>query len=145
MKDTSKLQCKTTVSVNREDMKALWSQKKCVAVISRDIVYRNTGCRVFNGVYKIGKIFAWKSTYPKEIIEIWELVYWVGVKKCPHFCLSKSIFSVKNCLNLSQLFFIKKYQLRSTFFVINIFWQHFITKMMSEFWQLTTTQILKLQ
>ena len=26
-----------------------------------------------NGVYKIRKIFAQKSTYPKEIIEIWEL------------------------------------------------------------------------
>ena len=27
----------------------------------------NTGCRVF--MYKIGKSFALKSTYPKEIIE----------------------------------------------------------------------------
>ena len=26
-----------------------------------------------NGVYKIKKIFAKKSTYPKEIIEFWEL------------------------------------------------------------------------
>ena len=34
--DTSKLQCETTVTVNREDMRALWSQKKIgVAAISK--------------------------------------------------------------------------------------------------------------
>ena len=43
-----------------------------------------------------------------------------SVKKCQNLTL-KSIFYVKNHLNLSQfLFYIEKYQLRSTFFFIDI-------------------------
>ena len=35
--------------------------------------------------YNIRKIFAQKSTYPKEIIEFLELVYWGGVKNRESF------------------------------------------------------------
>ena len=47
-------------------------------------------------------------------------------------------------------FFIKDYQFRNTFFVFDTFWyhqflNHFITKMMTNFWQLATTPILKIQ
>ena len=47
--------------------------------------------------YKMGKIFALKSTYLKKIIEFGELVKFG----------QKSIFYVKNLWSLSQFFFIE--------------------------------------
>ena len=35
----------------------------------KNALYGNTGCRVFKRGYKIRKIFAQESTYPKEIFE----------------------------------------------------------------------------
>ena len=78
-----------------------------------------------NRGYKIRKIFAWESTYSKEIIAFLELHYWGGVKKCKitqpldfqsQFSTSKIIWIFVN------FFFIEEYQFRSTFFVIDIFW-----------------------
>ena len=45
--------------------------------------------RSFQERYKIGKIFAYKSTYPMEIIEFWELVEWEGFKKCQNLLCQK--------------------------------------------------------
>ena len=44
------------------------------------------------------------------------------VPKSAKIWLSKSIFYIKNHLNLSDFFFIEEYEFRSTFFVIDIFW-----------------------
>ena len=38
-----------------------------------DTDYDNTGCGVFKWGVQIRKIFAYESTYSKEIIEFWEL------------------------------------------------------------------------
>ena len=37
------------------------------------VEYGNTDCGVFKQGYKIRKIFAKETTYPKEIIEFWDL------------------------------------------------------------------------
>jgi hypothetical protein len=41
--------------------------------------------------YKIRNMFAKKSTYPKKIIEFWELVSWGGVKECQHFTFNMAL------------------------------------------------------
>ena len=73
--------------------------------------YGNMGCRVFKGGYKIGKIFALKPTYSKQIIEFWELVS----KSAKIWILNSKIIRI--FLNFC---FHKECQFRSTFFVIDI-------------------------
>ena len=58
---------------------------------------------------------------------------------------SKLIFYVKNHRNLSQFFFLEKYQSRSTFFDNINFYITLFSKIVSNFWQLATTPILKIQ
>ena len=55
--------------------------------------------------------------------------FWINgeLSKSAKIWLSKSIFYVKNHLNLSQFFFIEEYQFRSTLFVIDIFWLHWFS------------------
>ena len=50
--------------------------------------------------------------------------FWINgeLSKSAKIWFSKSIFYVKDYLNLSYLFFIEEYQFRSIFFVIDIFW-----------------------
>ena len=71
-----------------------------------------------SGGYKIRKIFAWESTYPKEILEFWKLVQWGGVK----------IFDFQSQFSMPK--------------IIRIF---LITKMMPYFWQLAINPKLKIQ
>ena len=79
--------------------------------------YGNMGCRVFKrGVQNCLKINVPKGNY--WILRIGVMGRCQSAKIWP----SKSIFYVKNHPNLSQFFFIEKYQFRSTFFVIDIFW-----------------------
>ena len=57
----------------------------------------------------------------------------------------QSQFSMSKIIRIFlNFFFIEEYQFRRTFFVID-FLKHFITKMMLNFWQLTTTPILEIQ
>ena len=48
-----------------------------------------------NGIYKIRKIFAQESTYPKEIFEFWEL----DQQEASVACQNKSWFLGKNISN----------------------------------------------
>ena len=69
--------------------------------------------------YKIKKVFDWKSTYRKEIIELCKLVEWVGVK-----CLNLTFKNNFLCQKLSEsfwFFFIEEYEFRSTFLITSIF------------------------
>ena len=69
--------------------------------------------------YRIRKIFAERSTYPRKLLNFEN---WCGgeVSKSAKVWLSKSIFYVKNHRNLSHFFFIQKCQFTSTF-VLSIF------------------------
>jgi hypothetical protein len=75
-----------------------------------------------NGGYKIRKIFAYESTYSKEIIKFENWVSGEVSKsaKSPNLLTFKMNFL---CQKLSEsfsiFFFIKEYQFRSTFFVID--------------------------
>ena len=73
-----------------------------------------------SGGYKIRKIFAQESTYPKGFIGFWALVMWGGVNKCKIW-LSKSIFYVKNHPNLSQCFSLKNSNLGANFLLLTFF------------------------
>ena len=64
------------------------------------------------------------SLAENEITVFCELVLWGGVKKWREIWLSKSIFYVKNHPNLSDFFLVGEYEIRNTFFVSDIFWQH---------------------
>ena len=74
-----------------------------------------------NGGYKIRKIFAEESTYlPKENYVL-NFEFWINGE------LSKSAFQSQFFMSkiiriFLNFFFIEKYQFRSTFFVIDIFW-----------------------
>ena len=74
-----------------------------------------------------------------------------GVKKCKNltFNVTMSMFYVKYQRNLSDFFFIEKYELRRTFFVIDIFWTLILkvtllfSKMIPYLWQLAIAPFLK--
>ena len=63
----------------------------------------------------------------------------------------QSQFSMSKIIRIFLIFFfIEEYQFRAIFVVIDIFWKrqflnHFITKMMPNFWQLATPPVLKIQ
>ena len=92
-----------------------------------------------NGEYKIRKIFAYESTCFKEIIEFWVLDYLTSsCQKEPKFDFRSQLCMWKIIRIFLRLFFIKEYQVRNTFFVIEVCWQniflnHFIHKMMPYF------------
>ena len=73
-----------------------------------------------NGGYKIRKKFAWKSTY---LLKENDWILRIGVvgkcQKVPKFDFQSQF---KNHPILSHFFFIKEYQFRSIFIVIDIFW-----------------------
>ena len=65
-----------------------------------------------------------------KTISKWNIIFWFDFQRCSHglsksayIWLSKSIFYVKNHLNLSDFFFIEEYPFRRRFFVIVIFWK----------------------
>ena len=69
-------------------------KKKTITIIGWDAECGNTGYRVFKRGILSWKDFCLKSTYSKEIIDLWELVWQGGVKKCQNLNL-KSIFMSK--------------------------------------------------
>ena len=84
------------------------------------VKYGNTGCGVFKRGVQNSKDFCLRINILKE--SYWILRIGWEVSKSAKIWHSKSIFCVKNYPNLSQFFFIKEYQFRSTFFVFDIFW-----------------------
>ena len=71
-------------------------------------------------------------------------------QKVPKFDFQSQFSMSKIIWIFLNFFFIEKYQFRSTFFVIHIFWynqflNHFITKMMPYIWQLAINLKLKIQ
>ena len=57
----------------------------------------------------------------KEIIEFGELALWGGVKKCQNLTCKVNLLYQKKSKSFSNLFFLEKFQFRSTCFVIDIF------------------------
>ena len=92
--------------------------------------------------YWIRKILGKKTTYPKKITEFWELVWWGRCQKVPTFDF-QSQFSLWKIIGIILISFsFKNANLRAHFF--HQFLSHFITVMMSNYWQLATTPILKI-
>ena len=87
-----------------------------------NVNYGNTGCGGFQVGGTKSKIFLPKNQHTQRKLLNFE--NWVNgeVSKSAKILLSKSILYVKNDPNLSQFFFIEKYQCRSTLFVFDITW-----------------------
>ena len=95
--------CLLLTSIENDWVK-IWSDWFCVGIL----VSMALPVREFQDQgYKIRKIFAKKSTYPKEIIEFWELDWVFWVFKVDYFDFSFKIFDKLmwircqgNCLQL---------------------------------------------
>ena len=87
-----------------------------------NVEYGNTSCGVFKGEIQNYKDF-WLKINCGQMKSL-NFENWLNgeVSKSAKIWLSKSIFYIKNHLKLSDFFFIKEYEFRSTFFVIDIFW-----------------------
>ena len=83
--------------------------------------YGNTGCGVFKRGMENQKGF-WLNINSSQRKSL-NFANWCNgeVSNSAKIRFSKSIFNVKNHLNLSDFFFIEEYESRGTFFVIDFF------------------------
>ena len=146
-------------------------QLKVIILLStmiNDLRYGNTVCLVFKQGVQNWENFCLTINIPKgnnwilrvglvgRCQKIWlsKSIFYVKYHpnqswRCQKIWFSKSIFYFKNHSNLSHFFSLKNPILGAHFFGNNIFdnsiLNHFITKMIPNFWQLPTTPILKIQ
>ena len=106
--------------------------------------YGNTGCWVFKW-----EIQNWKDFCMRIIIPKWN--YWIlsfglttSCQKVANFDFRSQFFMSKIILIILKFFFVEEYQFRSTFLLL-IFFDHFIIKMMPYSWQLIINPKLKIQ